>query len=168
MIQNKVFQFLIKIRFLLFVLILFTTIVILNFLLLKSLPVNALIIPEKVVNLCYTWFGVILIVIIGPAFETVFFQMIPIAAIKEMGDNENRSFIISTIVSAILFGVVHGIYSKYYVLYALVSGFVLALTYNLSQYRKEPAFLPVFIIHALWNLLVLLLIRTDNLHILIN
>jgi membrane protease YdiL (CAAX protease family) len=165
--NNIFFKFLVKVNFFIYVIIFFLAIVILNFLILNIIPENALHLPDNLVDLSYSWFGMTLIVIIGPAFETVFFQMLPISVTREFILKESSAFIISILVSALLFALAHGIYSKYYIFYAFGGGFVLAVSYNLSYYRREYPFFSVFIIHALWNFLVLILIKTNNIHILL-
>ena len=159
--NTKIVKFFYKLNFFLIVTFFFLTIVIINFLLIKIFPENALSIPDKLINISHSWFGKVFMVIIGPAFETLFFQMIPILATRELVSKDNNVFIISTLVSSLTFALAHGIYGRYYMLYAFVGGVLLAILYNVSIYRKDPPFLPVFIIHALWNLVVLLLIETN-------
>lgn len=135
----------------------------LNLLLKQILPDYVLVIPDILMKISHSWIGMVLIVVIGPIFETLLFQMIPISSIRAMISKETNAFIVSTLVSSIAFALTHGIYGKYYILYAFVCGVVLAMSYNLSIYRKESPFLSVFIIHALWNLLFLLLLKAGML-----
>jgi membrane protease YdiL (CAAX protease family) len=129
-------------------------ITVLNILILEILPEDTLSI-DALIKITKSWYGIIVIIIIAPAFETILFQKILISAVKEMVSKEKSAFILSTLVSASVFGMAHGIYNMYYVLYAFVGGLMLAIIYNLCYYRKESSFLATFIIHALWNLIAL-------------
>lgn len=159
--NNKIAIFFCKMNYFVFIMTFFLLCLLLNFLLIKILPDDALRLPDLLVEISQTWIGWILIVIIGPAFETSFFQMIPISSVRALISKETPAFITSTVISALTFAIPHGIYSKYYMLYALIGGVVLAITYNLSIYRKESPFLSAFIVHALWNLFVLLLLENN-------
>ena len=164
MVVRRSVDFLIRINFLLFIMGAILVCAVSNFLLIQILPDNVLKIPDVLMEISRSWIGKFLIVVIGPVFETSLFQMIPIASIKAMVSKEKYAFIMSTLVSALAFALTHGIYGKYYVLYAFVGGIVFAISYNLSIYRKESPFLSVFIIHALWNLLLIVLLETGTLY----
>jgi len=159
--NSKIVKLFSNVNFFIFITTSFLAMLILNFLLINILPENALNIPSELINISRSWLGKVYIILIGPVMETVFFQVIPISTTRAMIHKENLAFIISTLVSALLFSLVHAIYSIYYIPYAFIGGFVLAIVYNLSIYRKENSFLSTFILHALWNLFCLLLLKYD-------
>jgi hypothetical protein len=160
MINNKVIQFLSKVNFFLYVSIFFLLMVILCFLLWIISPENVPNTPNDAIEFSNSWVGFVTIVLIAPAFETILFQMIPILTTKEMVSKESHSFILSTFASALVFSFAHGLtYGKNYLFYSFIMGFVLAVSFFLATYRKEYPFFSVFVIHALWNFSVLLIIQ---------
>jgi membrane protease YdiL (CAAX protease family) len=152
--HNKLVKYFSRLNFFIFIALSLLVVTILNFLILEILPENTLSI-DALMQITKSWYGIILVIIIGPAFETILFQKILISAVKEMVSKEKSAFILSTLVSASVFGLAHGIYNMHYVFYAFVAGLVFAITYNLCDYRKESSSLATFIIHALWNLIAL-------------
>ncbi len=95
-------------------------------------------------------------VIWSPAMETLLYQAGIIHIIKAFVAKTRYSFIISVFVSSLAFGLSHP-YSLTYVFAAFVAGLILAATYFISLYRKQNAFLLVFLLHALNNLIGLLM-----------
>ncbi len=94
-------------------------------------------------------------VIWAPAIETLLYQAGIIHIIKAFVPKIRYSFIISVFVSSLVFGLSHP-YSLNYVFAASITGLILATTYFISLYRKQSAFLLVYLLHALNNLLGLL------------
>ncbi len=88
--------------------------------------------------------------------ETLLYQVGIIQIIKAFVPKIRYSFIISVFVSSLAFGLSHP-YSLTYVFAASVAGLILAATYFISLYRKQNAFLLVFLLHALNNLIGLLI-----------
>ena len=98
----------------------------------------------------------LIVVIWSPAMETLLYQVGIIQIIKAFVAKTRYSFIISVFVSSLAFGLSHP-YSLTYVFAASVAGLILAATYFISLYRKQSAFLLVFLLHALNNLIGLLI-----------
>ena len=98
----------------------------------------------------------VLSVIIVPIFETLIFQIIIIEGFRYFLRNLislNLILIFSTITSSLAFASDH-IYSINYFIGAFCSGFIYAVLYNISKFRKEAAFIFPLILHSVWNLFV--------------
>ncbi len=98
---------------------------------------------------------VLLVVIWAPAFETILYQALIIHIIKAFVSKIRYSFFISILISSLAFGLSHP-YSLPYILAATIYGIILATAYYISLYRKQSAFLIVFLLHALINISALL------------
>ncbi len=96
------------------------------------------------------------VVIIGPVFETVIFQLLFINAIKAFSAKSRYTIILSVIIPSVLFGLSHP-YSLYYILFSFLIGLIYSSVYYVSQFlRKENGFLIVLLLHSLNNLLAYL------------
>jgi membrane protease YdiL (CAAX protease family) len=99
--------------------------------------------------------GILLIVIITPILETLIGQLLPIRLCQiTLKWNTNKIAVIS---STTLFAIGHLTYSVWYFLLLLPFGLTLALTYTIFQRRKESPFLMTTLLHALKNLIALIL-----------
>ena len=94
----------------------------------------------------------LLILFIGPFFETFFYQYTIIKVIRLLIADSYKNFLPSVLTSAIVFGS-HHYYNFYYFLSAFIGGLIWAIAFYISIYRKEPAFLVVLAIHIIWNLI---------------
>jgi len=98
---------------------------------------------------------VLLVVIWTPVFETFLYQALITHIIRAFVHKIRYSFVISILISSLAFGLSHP-YSLPYVLAATLYGIILAATYYIFLYRKQSAFLVVFLLHALINVSALL------------
>jgi len=93
------------------------------------------------------------VVIIGPMFETVIFQLFLINMIKAFSEKSKYSIFLSVIIPSIAFGFSH-FYNLYYIIFGFFIGLIYSTTYYVSQFlRKENGFLIVLLLHSLNNLL---------------
>lgn len=91
--------------------------------------------------------------IIVPIVETFLFQYIVFLIIKRFLSSKKYFFGVFMISSSLLFAVAHT-YSLFYVLLTLFMGGILAYCYYIMQFRKESAFWIVAVIHASYNVLL--------------
>ncbi|WP_160164137.1 CPBP family glutamic-type intramembrane protease [Nafulsella turpanensis] len=89
----------------------------------------------------------IIVAVLGPIVETFLFQFLVIEIIKIFFKN---SQFLPLAISAGLFAYAHS-YSDVYIVFALIPGFILALSYILFKAKGNNAFFFVFVIHALVN-----------------
>jgi len=98
---------------------------------------------------------VLIVVIWDPVFETILYQTLIIYITRAFVPKIRYNFFISIFISSLAFGISHP-YSLSYILAATLYGIILATAYYISLYRKQSAFLIVFLLHSLINLLALL------------
>ena len=96
-------------------------------------------------------------IILGPILETFVFQYVifKILSLIKLERNWNLLFLI---ISASLFGLSH-CYSLVYVLYATITGVVLAFIYYFYRLHTKKAFWTTALIHALVNLTIAIFIK---------
>ena len=95
-----------------------------------------------------------LVAIIGPLFETFFFQFLIIESVFYMAIKFNIPYreLYAIVISSILFGLSHN-YNTYYVINSFIAGVLLAVVYIVVKERKFlSAFVSVFFIHAFTNI----------------
>jgi len=97
---------------------------------------------------------ILVVVVFGPVFETILYQSLIIHIIKAFVPKIRYSFFISIFISSFVFGLSHP-YSLLYFLGATLYGVILATVYYVSLFRKQSAFLLVFLLHATINFLAL-------------
>lgn len=97
------------------------------------------------------WMEVLFALIVIPLFETFIFQALIIELVCKFIKRPRNKLYLALILSALAFAFNHS-YSISYFLFTLVGGLILALAYFIGRYRRENAFLLVFIIHSLYNL----------------
>jgi len=95
-------------------------------------------------------FQIMLVIFIGPLMETFIFQYTIIKLVRILIHDPNIKFFLAIILSASAFSISH-YYNIYYFLFGITSGFILAVAFYIAIYRKEPAFLTIFLIHSIWN-----------------
>ena len=123
-----------------------------SFFITRFFPENAL--ENSTVNdIKNDWLIISLAIFIGPLFETLIFQELTISSVRALITRPRYNFCISIIISALLFSLIH-LYSVYYMIYTFFFGIILALAYYISIYRKQNAFLTLFLIHVIWNSIV--------------
>ncbi len=89
--------------------------------------------------------------IIGiPWIETVLFQSLIIGGICAFVKRPRYNFYLSIGLSAVLFGLSHS-FNIYYMIWTTSVGIIIGFAYYIARYKTNWPFLPVFIIHALWN-----------------
>lgn len=93
---------------------------------------------------------ILLIIFLGPLFETLFFQYGIIKFLRWIVSDPVKNFYPAVLLSAVAFGVAHN-YNEYYLVFGFLSGLLLAIAFYVAIYRKEPAFLTIFLIHSIWN-----------------
>ena len=93
---------------------------------------------------------IFLIVIFGPALETLIFQVGIISIIKKILP---KLPFIAIIISALFFGLSH-FYSTIYIYYTFMVGLFLGTLYFIASKRGFNPFLVVFSVHALNNLIL--------------
>ncbi len=98
----------------------------------------------------------LVVVIWVPVMETILYQALIIYVIKAFVPKIRYSFFISIFISSMAFGLSHP-YSLPYIFAASIAGLIFATTYYISLYRKQSAFLLVFLLHAINNFLGLLM-----------
>ena len=98
----------------------------------------------------------LVVVIWAPVMETILYQALIIHIVKAFVPKIRYSFLISVFISSLAFGLSHP-YSLSYIFAASIAGLIFASTYYISLYRKQSAFLLVFLLHALNNLIGLLM-----------
>jgi len=98
----------------------------------------------------------LVVVLWAPVFETILYQVLIIHLTKAFVSKIRYSFFISIFISSMAFGLSHP-YSLPYIFAASIAGLIFATTYYISLYRKQSAFLLVFLLHALNNFLGLLI-----------
>lgn len=157
--QNRTISYLKSINLAMFIFLTIFICLILSFLVTRFFPVDALknSVSEGVNN---DGFLIVLVVIIGPLFETLLFQEICISAIRALMHRPKHNLYLSVIISASLFSITHT-YSVYYILYSFVSGLIFALAYYVAIYRRQSAFFTIFLIHSIWNLIVFVVENMD-------
>jgi hypothetical protein len=94
----------------------------------------------------------VILIIYGPALETIITQTLIIHIIRAFVPKIRYSFLLSVTVSALIFGFMHP-YGIAYIAGTMFTGIVLATVYYIFLYRKGSAFLIVFTLHAAVNLL---------------
>lgn len=97
---------------------------------------------------------ILLTITIAPLVETLIFQSSIIELIFKVN---NKAVVFAVFFSGIIFGLLH-YYSVYYQISASIIGIFYACTYIfIRNYRKESAFLFVFLIHVANNIIATLL-----------
>lgn len=101
-------------------------------------------------------------VIIGPIIETLIFQILLIKGFYIFlyiflvdKITENKIMIYAIILSSLVFGGMH-YYSNMYILMMFILGLFFGMIYYYSKRKKIYPFLPIAIIHSLYNLTVIL------------
>ncbi|MBC5837853.1 CPBP family glutamic-type intramembrane protease [Flavobacterium muglaense] len=90
-------------------------------------------------------------VFVGPLLETFIFQYL---LEKILIFTSKNSYQI-TVLSAILFGLTHN-YQSFYIFYSFTLGFYFTYLYLILLKLKRKAFLTIFLLHSIHNLLVFL------------
>jgi membrane protease YdiL (CAAX protease family) len=85
-----------------------------------------------------------------PLIETLLIQYLIISFICRIIRRPKYNFYTSILVSALFFSINHP-YSSFYLTYTFFGGLTLAFAYYITRYRRQNAFLTVFIIHAVYN-----------------
>ncbi len=94
----------------------------------------------------------ILVIIVGPLFETTIFQFLIIKiSHKLLVKLKANSMVIPIFLSAIFFGLSH-CYNLNYMILAFFIGLIFASAFVISLKRRENAIILVFAIHAMINL----------------
>jgi len=111
--------------------------------------------PEPIIENPFTiddkWMEIFVVLIVAPIIETLIFQSLIVELVCKFIKRPRNSFYIALILSALAFALSHT-YSISYFVFTFIGGLILALAYYIGRYRKENAFLLVFIIHSLYNL----------------
>ncbi len=138
-----------------FILIGFTSIIVIGRLMMAILPPFAGVHPnmnpdgsEKIGKELYTFIAIF----ISPFIETLIFQTFPHKLYRKYYPNKYFIYLFG---SALFFGVVHR-YSIYYMIAAYVPGVFLLFYYDIAYQRKENAIVVISIIHGLINTLAVL------------
>ena len=106
--------------------------------------------PLETLNNLNLSIQILLIIFLGPLIETLFFQYGIIKLLRWIVSDPDKNFYPAIFLSAVAFGVGHN-YNKYYLIFGFLSGLLLAVAFYVAIYRKEPAFLTIFLIHSIWN-----------------
>ena len=106
--------------------------------------------PMEYLNTLDLSIQVLLIIFLGPLIETLLFQYGIIKLLRWIISDTDKNFYPAVLLSAVAFGLGHN-YNIYYVLFGFLSGLMLAIAFYVAIYRKEPAFLTIFLIHSIWN-----------------
>lgn len=93
--------------------------------------------------------------IFAPFVETFLFQYLPFILVNRLFNHKNR-FFFYLIISSPIFGYMHD-YNIFYFFIGCLVGFILSFFFYIAKLRKQSALLQVTIIHALNNLLALLI-----------
>ncbi|PKM68122.1 MAG: hypothetical protein CVU95_05630 [Firmicutes bacterium HGW-Firmicutes-2] len=109
---------------------------------------------------------ILIVVVIGPIWETIVYQLLIIRQLKKRIFFKNRSSL-TILVSALVFGAVH-IYSIYYMFYAFIIGFLFAYTFVIYEEKKASAFWVTMAIHGLRNGIAMLITDIELIYQLIN
>ncbi len=91
--------------------------------------------------------GLFVAVLFAPFIETLLFQYL---LIKFVLKKRVTATLLSCIVSAILFSLTH-YYSWQYILKTFISGLLFASLFLIISHKRQNAFLIVFIAHAIYN-----------------
>ena len=92
----------------------------------------------------------VLTIFFGPLIETFLFQYGIIKLLRWIISDPDKNFYPAIFISAVAFGLGHN-YNIYYLIFGFLSGLLLAVAFYVAIYRKEPAFLTIFVIHSIWN-----------------
>jgi membrane protease YdiL (CAAX protease family) len=98
--------------------------------------------------------GIFLVCGLAPLLETLFFQKLPIDLMRKFW--AGSTVWLRVLFSASLFALFHIGYSIWYPIVILPMGFLLALTYETFNNRRESAFWVTFAVHSLRNGVALL------------
>lgn len=101
-------------------------------------------------------FALIILCVLGPFFETILFQLIPIAILSRWINNR----VVPIIISAVIFTVLHS-YPPFLLIFIFFSGLFYA--WSITVFRKEGCISSVIItsiIHGLTNLIAFVLYIT--------
>lgn len=96
--------------------------------------------------------NLIIAVLLAPIIETTIFQALIIEIVFKFIKRPRLNIWIAILASSTAFALNHT-YSFWYIFITFIAGVILALAYYLGKYRKEGAFILVFIIHSMYNLL---------------
>lgn len=91
----------------------------------------------------------LIVVIIGPIWETLVYQLLIIRFLKKFSFFKNRKLLI-IVISAMFFALAH-VYSIYYVFVGFMMGCLLAYSFVIYEDKKVSAFWVTMAIHGLRN-----------------
>jgi hypothetical protein len=151
--MNRINAFLTRVNVFIFILLNVLAVLIIQKLILL-LPFSAnLTLPDEIKSLQNERISFfILVIIVGPLFETTIFQFLIIKLIhKGLMKLKVKSMLIPILVSSILFGISH-CYNMDYMIIGFFIGLIFATAFAISLKRRENAIIIVFFIHALVNL----------------
>ncbi|MCD4770544.1 MAG: CPBP family intramembrane metalloprotease [Bacteroidales bacterium] len=159
MTSNPFFRFLIRINPILFILFFLAVSYLINLITIFFPPSAAEVDLGFELNTLFE--EVMVFIIIAPIVETLVFQSLIISGICMLIKRPRYNFYVSILLSAFAFSLIHS-YNCYYMILTFLSGIILAFAYYIARYRKDRATLLVIIIHAIWNLLSVIVENCNN------